>query len=857
MKSVFLWIVLSIFVTAQIGFAAPAYPEPFEIEQPDGYRFQAQIIGDEFFHYVIEAHTGSVINLDQESGYWVHAALPGIDETVPFISLQEGSNARFPAPSEAEIKNARRAVWENSDIFRQMLMRERSAPTTGTIKVPVIIINFSDRSTTYTNANFNQLIFGNYPALAPYGSMKDYYYEVSYQQLTLTGSVLGWYVSSYGHDYYGQNDAYGYDLRPRDLVTEAITAADPFVDFSQFDNDGDGFIDMVIVIHQGRGEEESGNSTDIWSHQWSLAHPGVLVDGVRAYQYTLQPEMYASQMTSIGVIAHETGHAFGLPDLYDYSNTTNGIGQWGIMGSGSWNQITNPGDCPAHFCAWSKKELGWSTLDSVNGYNGSKTLTPSVTSKTVLKYTKPSDSLEYFLMENRKRSGFDRGLPGEGMLLLHIDDHMSNNDLGTWLHKRVDVEEADGLNHLDSKTNRGDAGDVFPGTSNTTIFSDSSNPNAKWYDNGNSALQMSLIQKIGDQISMNFAAAVANYTLTVLTTPYNSMDILLAGNPYLSPYTASLPAGSYQVQIPQSNRDESAFVPGTDTRYTFQQWEDASVNNPRSVALSANRSITATMAKQVYIKTETNPAGIGTVSGEGWYNAGTSAQFSAPVIPNYTFSHWEVNGATLGSTLPLSTTASNPMLIRAHYNPTVARNAQIAYLLPKFPASGGAPILVKLLQTTGLQTLQLSLTITQGSYVNYEVFSTNWNILSSSWSSNTLSLSLQSKTSPHTGYGSIMRINLTGASGTYPNYTVTMSGTDSGGNPVPLTEIRRNHFCDLNQDAVVNQTDWLAFSQRYGLKRGDAGWDNISVYSDLDNTDSVGSTIWDLAIFGQHSATSP
>ena len=856
MKRTFLWVLL-IGVPILSLFAVPAFPEPFEVVQPDGYRFLVQIIGDEFFHYIIETESGCVIRLDEESNYWVHAPLPGVEDDYPFLPVQGGSAGRIAPPSKEAIEAAREKALTSGNFYLEASQRKRSAPTTGTVKIPVILINFSDRSTMYTNAQFDQLIFGNYPALAPNGSMKDYYNEVSYQQLTLTGSVLGWYTSAHGHDYYGQNDANGQDFDPRALVTEAVLAADPFVDFSQFDNDSDGFVDMVIVVHQGRGEEESGVPTDIWSHQWSLNYLGLLVDGVRVSQYTLQPEKYQSQMTAIGVIAHETGHAFGLPDLYDYSNATNGIGRWGIMGSGSWNYLSQPGDCPAHFCAWSKKDLGWLTVDSVNGYSGSKTLLPSVTSKTVLKYANPSDALEYFLMENRKLAGFDRGLPGAGMLLLHVDDKVDNNDLGAWSHKRVDVEEADGLNHLDTKANSGDAGDVFPGASNNTAFNDTSNPNAKWYNGSNSALQITQIQKTGDQISMNFTAPVSTYSLTVQTAPFSSMDISIAGSPYLSPKTVTLPAGTYQVQIPLSNRDESSLVPGTDTRYSLLQWEDASTDNPRSVTLSTNRTVTATMAKQVYIKTETSPSGIGSVLGEGWYNAGSTVQFNSPTILNYTFSHWEVDGVNSGGSASLSVTADSPKLVRAYYVPTASRTAQIAFITPKFPLAGAAPVLVKLMETTGVKNLLISFTLNQGTYENYEAFSAAWDVVNASWTGSTLSVSLQSKKASHTGLGSIMKINLTGAAGTYPNYTVTMSGTDNSGNPVTITETRRNHFCDLNLDGMVNQADWLAFSQRYGLKRGDAGWDSISVYCDLDNTDSVGSTIWDLALFGQHSATSP
>jgi len=853
MKKVFLLMVLFASVTL---FGVPALPDPFEVVQPDGYRFMAKAIGDEYFHYVIETATGKAIHFDEQAQYWVYSALPGETVDWPQIPVSGKTEARFAAPTKEQVKNARESVLSQSRFFLDSIKRSRSAPTTGTINVPVVLINFNDRATTYTNANFNQIMFGNNPALAPNGSVKDYYYEVSYNQLTLTGNVLGWYTASNGHNYYGQNNVSVKDIYVQQLVTEAVNAADPYVDFSQFDNDSDGFVDMLVVFHQGFGEESTLIPTDIWSHQGALPYPGVSVDGVNVFRYTIQPELFHTGITTIGVIAHEAGHAFGLPDLYDYSNTTEGIGRWGIMGSGVWNTITRQGDCPAHFCAWSKKELGWLTMDSVNGYNGSKTLFPSVTGKTVLKYANPSDAKEYFLMEYRKKTGFDQGLPGEGMLLLHIDDNCGNNDLNSNPHRRVDVEEADGLNHLDSKTNSGDAGDVFPGTANNTIFNDSSSPDAKWYSGTNSALQISLIQRTANQVSMNFTATTPNYSLTVATLPFSGMNLIIGVSNHLSPYTVSLVSGTYQVTIPQTLKDESAFVPGNDARYTFQNWEDASTNNLRSVVLTANKTITATMQKGAYVKTETVPAGIGVVPGEGWYLLGSNVQFIPPVIVNYQFSHWEVDGVNVGNASPLPRTVNTPELVRAHYLLSPSPVIQIAVLLPKFPTSGSAPILFKILNG-GVSRLQMSLTLNQATYISSEIATSTWNTGSSSVSGNTFTCDITSKSTAHSGLAGILKINVTGVPGAYPAITAAINAFDQFGNPMGTTILQRNHLSDLNQDGSVNPSDWTLFSQRYGMKRGDAGWDDIGVYCDLDNSDSVGLTIWDIALFALHSSMAP
>jgi len=156
------------------------------------------------------------------------------------------------------------------------------------------------------------------------------------------------------HDYYGATEA-----RWAEFARDAILAADADIDFSQYDADGDGTVDAVAIIHQGRGKEESGKATDIWSHQSSLSGAGLgalTLDGVTVDTYIIMPEVQGAggDITTIGVLAHEYGHALGLPDLYDVDYSSAGIGDWGLMGGGAWLQVSRAGDSPAHMVAGSK-----------------------------------------------------------------------------------------------------------------------------------------------------------------------------------------------------------------------------------------------------------------------------------------------------------------------------------------------------------------------------------------------------------------------------------------------------------------------------------------------------------------------
>lgn len=259
---------------------------------------------------------------------------------------------------------------------------------TKTVNILVLLIEYSDFAhnniqptetdmyySDYTTAHFNDMIFGDNGYAGPNGqnliSMKQYYLAQSGGSLLVQGQVAGWYKAPNTAAYYGGNDASGNDLRPRDLVKEALNkaAADPNINFANFDtediydsdgdgnyNEPDGIIDHLMVIHSGVGEEAGGGSLGddaIWSHSWDLGGnyqiPGTSYSG---FGYTLEPEDGAS-----GVFAHEFGHDLGLPDEYDtqYSSSIGEpIAAWSIMSSGSWSG-TVPGTEPSGFSPYAKQ----------------------------------------------------------------------------------------------------------------------------------------------------------------------------------------------------------------------------------------------------------------------------------------------------------------------------------------------------------------------------------------------------------------------------------------------------------------------------------------------------------------------
>jgi immune inhibitor A len=368
------------------------------------------------------------------------------------------------------------------------------APLTGTRRVIVLLVDFPDKPATQTLDHYRNLLFssGTYAT----GSMRDYYDEASYHKLTVTGEVHGWFRAPQPKTYYTNGD-YGFGAYPRNaqkLVEDVLTLADPSVNFAPYDNDGDGSIEALIIIAAGSGGEVTGNTDDIWSHKWSIAPRSV--DGVTAQGYFMAPED-----GRVGVMAHELGHLLlGQPDLYDTDYSSRGTGRWDLMAGGSWN---NNGDTPAHPVAYVKAKVGWVNVNTIVNAAQNITLQPYATHDQVYKLpVGDAGSKEYFLLSNRRKSGFDTHLPGEGCLIEHVDENQSNNTDES--HYLVDIEQCDGRFDLNSNANAGDATDPFPGGGSVGSFTATTTPNSKAYDGSDSKVEVTEIQPSG----VNIAAKV-------------------------------------------------------------------------------------------------------------------------------------------------------------------------------------------------------------------------------------------------------------------------------------------------------------------------------------------------------------
>ncbi|MFI5681685.1 M6 family metalloprotease domain-containing protein [Streptomyces cellulosae] len=347
------------------------------------------------------------------------------------------------------------------------------SPLSGVVRVVVVLADFPDKPMTTDREHFEKLFFSL--GELPHGSVRDYYREVTHGLVDIVGEVIGpvrmpQKLSWYANDNFGIGRPTG-QARAQIMARDAAVAADPLINYAPYDNDGNGLVDAFMVLHAGPGGEATGDRGDIWSHKWVLPS-AYNADGARIYGYLTIPED-----AKIGVCAHELGHLlFGFPDLYDIDGSSEGVGDWCLMGGGSWG---GGGDIPTHPSAWCKVQQGWAK--AVNVTSDGILSIPDVKSgfEAYRLWTDGLPGNEYFLLENRQRTGFDVSLPAEGLLLWHVDTGQPDNSDEN--HYMVGLVQADNQRDLEWGTNRGDEGDPYPGSAGNTAFTPSSKPGSQSY----------------------------------------------------------------------------------------------------------------------------------------------------------------------------------------------------------------------------------------------------------------------------------------------------------------------------------------------------------------------------------------
>ena len=382
------------------------------IQLANGGTARVQLAGDEYMHW-LQAEDGSRYQLDENTGLYSLISAEHSEK------LASRAAARRSVVQTGAKRAARIGHPNDKSVFQ------------GTKKGIVILIDYPNRKFQDVNDInlYKEMVNGvGYKSDKAIGSVRDYFRAQSAGQFDIDFDVVGPYTMENNYSYYGKNDAYGNDKHPGEMIVEACMAAhEDGIDFSQYDWDGDGEVDQVFVLYAGKGEADGGSTSTIWPHMYYLKQSdygkALKLDGVKVNTYACSCELNGTNSNNgIGTFCHEFSHCMGFADLYDtgYGGWF-GMSQYDLMDMGSYN---GDGWIPTGYSAFEKNECGWITLHDMTfiteteNVEGLKPI--SEHGDAYIIKNKMNDD-EAYIVEYRKKTGWDMELPDEGVMITHLD----------------------------------------------------------------------------------------------------------------------------------------------------------------------------------------------------------------------------------------------------------------------------------------------------------------------------------------------------------------------------------------------------------------------------------------------------
>ncbi|WP_302415394.1 M6 family metalloprotease domain-containing protein [uncultured Prevotella sp.] len=427
----------------------------------DGTVVKAELVGDEHLTYWRTAD-GACYRQTPSAGVFSKVELSALQSEYDAVVAQKA------AREKAILESARTSM---------PVKKVEGSKFQGKKKCLVILANFADTKfkPEHTLDLYKQIINGeNYSdeTLGFKGSVRDYFKAQSGGQFEIDFDVVGPVDLPKGYAGYGKNDASGRDQATLvyPMVEDAVNLAkDQVTDWKQYDWDGDGLVEEVFVLYAGHGQATYPQDPDlVWPHK-SAIDPMTVADGVKVSVYACSCELGATEaIDGIGAFCHEFSHCMGLKDHYDINGRGYGTGFWDIMCFGCYNGNTF---LPAEYNSYEKMFCGWKEPIVLNAepqkIEGMKALAAG--GDTYIFYNDGNEN-EYYMLENRQKTGWDAALPGEGLIVLHVDyskgaweDNQVNYNAA---RQRMTVIPAD--NTLGS-TDEDKAGDAWPYQGNNSL----------------------------------------------------------------------------------------------------------------------------------------------------------------------------------------------------------------------------------------------------------------------------------------------------------------------------------------------------------------------------------------------------
>lgn len=501
--------------------AVSAYPGEFQLSQPNGKTFQANLNGDEWQSWTSTANDHTVIIQDTD-GYWKYAEV-----TYGELQPSEAKVEIDPAPANSVKNNEwteklsqftepgkRPKTYYSSGSGPSMAVAPH--PAGGPQNVLVLLVSFTDIAIQNTDATWSNQFFGNTG-----DTVKNFFKENSGNSFYFTPAAETYGTANDGIirvtlNYAHPNTGASTGDPNRLIVKNALIAADPYINYASFDTNGNGYLETnelhIVTIVAGYERSCGAVTPNVWGHRWSLwgTVPAPQLDGkflsAAGYGgYTQQGEIHAisgNHLATIGILCHELSHDLGMFDEYNTSSGAAVVGASSLMDGGSWGMgpTDYPGGSPAHLDPWGKTYLGFVTPTVAVG--GIQTLKAASTGVYNTVKVPTANSNQYFLIENRNRSGFDDGLYYDGIVnggiaIWHIEESviqstMSANTVnngaipGVWLEKSVSSSEP-----------------YFRNGGPKYIFSDTTTPNSKLYDGTATNISGTVLDPTGTSIRVD------------------------------------------------------------------------------------------------------------------------------------------------------------------------------------------------------------------------------------------------------------------------------------------------------------------------------------------------------------------
>jgi M6 family metalloprotease-like protein len=500
----------------------------FTFTQPDGTAIKLRGFGDQNYA-VFETLDGYTVTKNPVTGYFEVAQLtPDGNALAPApVGTLNGAAAGVPprlrvrresalaaGRASALVTAGRRCDQRREERRQQMralrlaaaaggpLLAPPQRQTVGTFVGLCLLIDFSDAPATISREEVER--FCNQPGYTGFGnrgSVFDYYRDQSIGRCLYTNVVAPYYRAKHPKTYY-TNPAIPQVQRAVELITEALTfhKANGF-NFAPLTADSRGFVYAMNVYYAG--PVTNNWREGLWPHAHHIGSPFVVTAGKSAFDY--QFTAMGAEL-ELGTFCHENGHMLcDYPDLYDYGYESSGVGGFCLMCAGNNVDEKNPIGINAYL----KRLSGWANTVTPLEHGQQVTLTAGTNDFAIFS----RGGREYFLIENRQKSGRDASLPDAGLAVWHVDEDGDNQfeAMTSGSHYELSLEQADGLFQLERLREQiGDVNDLFAGPA--ARFSDATTPDSKWWNGTSSNLAL-------DQISASGAAMSFRCLLSDAITP--------------------------------------------------------------------------------------------------------------------------------------------------------------------------------------------------------------------------------------------------------------------------------------------------------------------------------------------------